>query len=53
MIPNQVHRKELVDILARAAAYLPFLTEKDQDGISVSQKILAIFDFRIPYYVGP
>ena len=53
VIPNQVHRKELVDILARAAAYLPFLTEKDQDGISVSQKILAIFDFRIPYYVGP
>lgn len=53
VIPNQVHRKELVDILARAAGYLPFLTEKDQDGISVSQKILAIFDFRIPYYVGP
>lgn len=40
-------------ILNNASKYLPFLSEKDCDGISVSDKILKIFQFRIPYYVGP
>lgn len=53
VVPNQVHRKELKAILDRAENYLPFLAEKDRDGISVSEKIISIFDFRIPYYVGP
>ena len=33
--------------------YLPFLKQRDDKGISVSEKILKIFEFRIPYYVGP
>lgn len=53
VVPNQVHRKELKAILDRAENYLPFLAEKDRDGISVSEKIISIFNFRIPYYVGP
>lgn len=53
VVPHQVHRKELCDILTRAERYLPFLAERDEDGISTSEKILSIFDFRIPYYVGP
>ena len=53
VIPNQLHRKELVRILENASHYLPFLLETDGNGMSVKEKILSIFDFRIPYYVGP
>lgn len=52
VIPNGLHRKELVKILENARGYLPFLSERDEAGISTEEKILAIFDFRIPYYVG-
>lgn len=53
VIPNQLHRMELVKILENASGYLPFLNQKDENGISVSEKIISLFDFRIPYYVGP
>ena len=53
VIPFQLHEKELNRILENAAKYLPFLREKDKDGISNTEKIKAIFRFRIPYYVGP
>lgn len=53
VIPMQIHRAELVAILKNAEAYLSFLQEKDEEGMTVSEKILAIFDYRIPYYVGP
>lgn len=53
VIPMQVNEKEVKMILNNASKYLPFLSEKDCDGISVSDKILKIFQFRIPYYVGP
>ena len=53
VIPNQINKNELRKILENAAQYMPFLGEKDDKGISVSEKILAIFSFRIPYYVGP
>lgn len=53
VIPMQVNKAELVAILNNACAYLPFLTEKDEKGRTVSDKILDIFSFRIPYYVGP
>lgn len=52
VIPNQIHRKELKQILEHAKSYLPFLCVSDAYG-SVADKILAVFDFRIPYYVGP
>ena len=53
LIPNQLHRMELVRILDNAQNYLPFLNEADADGVTVRDKIVATFDLRIPYYVGP
>lgn len=53
VIPMQIHKAELVAILNHAENYLQFLSEKDSDGKSVSDKIVDIFSYRIPYYVGP
>lgn len=53
VIPNQVHRKELARILQNAQQYLPFLQEIDESGLTVTERILQLFSFQIPYYVGP
>lgn len=53
VIPNQVYVKEMRKILENAKEYLPFLQKKDEKGITVSEKILMLFKFQIPYYVGP
>ena len=53
IIPYQLHRQELRKIMDNASGYLPFLREEDADGISVREKIEAVFSFRVPYYVGP
>lgn len=53
VIPMQLHEIELKAILKNAEGYLPFLTQKDQNGLTVSDKIIKIFEYRIPYYVGP
>lgn len=53
VIPHQLYWYELSIILKNAANYLPFLSEKDSEGLSVSQKIESVFLFRIPYFVGP
>lgn len=53
VIPNQVHAVELKAILNNAQEYLPFLKEKDNTGLTVSEKIIQLFSFQIPYYVGP
>lgn len=53
VIPNQVHKAELIKILDNAESYLPFLKEKSSDNITNRQKIEDIFSFKIPYYVGP
>ncbi len=53
VIPNQVYVREMKAILKNAEQYLPFLLEKDENGLTVSARILALFQFRIPYYVGP
>lgn len=52
-IPNQVHKAELIAILKNAEEYLTFLKEKDNTGLTVSEKIIALFEFQIPYYIGP
>ena len=52
IIPNSLHRSELVAILENASNYLAFLNEPDENGITIKDKIVSIFDFRIPYYVG-
>lgn len=53
VIPNQVHVMEMKKILKNAEGYLSFLKEKDESGLSVSERILELFQFQIPYYVGP
>ena len=52
VIPNQVHKSELIKILKNASEYLPFLNHDDGYG-TVMEKIVSILTFRIPYYVGP
>ncbi len=52
VIPRQLYEYELKKILEHAEAYLPFLKEK-KDGMTDSDRILSIFRFRVPYYVGP
>lgn len=53
VIPHQVNEIELKKILENAQTYLPFLNCKDESGMSVKEKIICIFEFRVPYYVGP
>lgn len=53
VIPYQVHLIELKAILANAETYLEFLKIKDETGLTVSEKIMQLFEFQIPYYVGP
>ena len=53
IIPNQIHEKEMKKILSNAENYLPFLKEKDEKNQTVSERILKLFTFQIPYYVGP
>lgn len=53
VIPNQVHVREMKKILQNAESYLEFLTDKDESGLTVSERILRLFSFQIPYYVGP
>ena len=53
VIPNQVHTIELKRILSNVEKYLKFLQDIDEDGLSVKDKIIQLFEFQIPYYVGP
>lgn len=54
VIPYQVNKMELERILDHAEQYLPFLLEEDPEcKKTVRQKIIDLFEFRIPYYVGP
>ena len=58
VIPRQVHEYELIQILNNASKYLPFLNEIDESAVSLDDKtikgkIISIFEYRIPYYVGP
>lgn len=53
LIPNQLYATELKAILDNAAQYYDFLNEKDESGLTVSEKILSVFTFTMPYFVGP
>ncbi|MCR4567656.1 MAG: type II CRISPR RNA-guided endonuclease Cas9 [Pseudobutyrivibrio sp.] len=53
VIPNQLHKMEMEKILKNAEKRLPFLTSKDETGYSISQKIVSLFSFHMPYYIGP
>ncbi len=53
VIPYQLYFSELEKILKNAEKHYSFLTDKDEDGLSNSEKIKSVFTFRIPYFVGP
>ena len=52
-VPYQLHRQDLRVIIDNMGLDYPELAVKDESGLSVCDKILKIFEFRIPYYVGP
>jgi len=52
IVPYQLNEKELVDILERQKGNFVFLQNTDDDG-SITEKIVKLLTFRIPYYVGP
>lgn len=53
VIPYQVNKAEMEQILNNASTYLSWLKVSDKDGNTPESKILSILTFRIPYYVGP
>lgn len=53
VIPYQLFWYELNKVLENAREYLTFLNDTDEEGLSVFNKILSVFEFRVPYYVGP
>lgn len=53
VIPYQLYWFELDKILKNAEKYIRFLSETDGDGITGTEKVLSVFEFRVPYYVGP
>ena len=46
VIPYQIHSYELKIILQNLSKKIPFIKEK-------AEKIIELFEFRVPYYVGP
>ncbi len=53
VIPYQLYWYELDCILKKAEKHHAFLSETDEQGLSVSDKIRSVFTFRVPYFVGP
>lgn len=53
VLPYQVNKLELEKILEQASTFMPWLNEKDSEGLTPAEKIVSIMKFRIPYYVGP
>lgn len=53
VIPHQLHEIEFRKIMENAERWYPFLKEKDATGFSLSEKLVQIFNFKIPYYIGP
>ena len=49
IFPYGLNRQELVKIIENQGVYYPFLLNK----IGEEYKIAKLYDFRIPYYVGP
>ena len=52
VIPYQLNLEELKVILDKCGPKFPFL-HTVSDGFSVTEKLIKMLEFRIPYYVGP
>lgn len=44
---------ELKAILENASKYYDFLNSRDESGLTVSERILSLFTFTMPYFIGP
>ncbi len=53
VIPNQVHARELIAILNNASKFYDFLNDIDESGLTVKERIIRLYTFTIPYYIGP
>ena len=53
LFPHQINGAELDKILANLVRDYPFFDIPDEEGYTPCEKIKAIFNFKIPYYVGP
>ena len=53
VLPYQLYYVELLQILKKASAYLPFLLQTEENGYRTDEKLMSIMRFRVPYYVGP
>lgn len=53
LFPHQINGRELCVILENLCARFPEFEIKDESGYSPKEKIQKIFNFKIPYYVGP
>ena len=53
VIPYQLYLYELKAIVKKASKYLEFLNDKDTDGVLTSDKVISIFKYKLPYFVGP
>ncbi len=53
VIPYQLYYVELIKILDNAKEHFDFLNLSDKAGITPYEKIISIFLYRVPYYVGP
>ncbi len=53
IIPNQIHAMEMKKILDNASEYLPFLNDIDDSNLTVKERILRLYTFTFPYYIGP
>lgn len=53
VFPYQLNEAEMKAILKNAERDFFEFAEKDDEGLSISDKIMSVLKFRIPYYVGP
>lgn len=53
VIPNQLHSSELKKILDNASTRFDFLNNKDESNLTVKDRLIQLFEFRVPYYIGP
>ena len=53
ILPNKLYEKEIRKILDVNKQKFTFLNDKDESGLTNYEKILSIFKFRVPYFVGP
>lgn len=53
LFPYQINKEELSRILNNLCRDYPQFGIADSDGISAADKIISLFEFKIPYFVGP